>query len=104
MSELPKIDILMATYNGEKYIREQIESLQNQSYRNWTLLISDDGSTDNTLAIVEEMQKKTDHRIEVAATLLAISILQGASSLNFPFSVDNTLSDQGDFFHFIIIN
>jgi rhamnosyltransferase len=57
VSELPKIDILMATYNGEKYIREQIESLQNQSYRNWTLLISDDGSTDNTLAIVEEMQK-----------------------------------------------
>ena len=50
-----KIDILMATYNGEKYIREQIESLQNQSYNNWTLLISDDGSTDNTLAIVEEM-------------------------------------------------
>ena len=48
----------MATYNGEKYIREQIESLQNQSYRNWTLLISDDGSTDNTLATVEEIQKK----------------------------------------------
>lgn len=66
LSELPKIDILMATYNGEKYIREQIESLQNQSYNNWTLLISDDGSTDNTLAIVEEMQK-TDQRIEVVA-------------------------------------
>ena len=66
LSKLPKIDILMATYNGEKYIREQIESLQNQSYRNWTLLISDDGSTDNTLAIVEAMQK-ADHRIKIVA-------------------------------------
>ncbi len=64
--ETPKIDILMATYNGEKYIREQIESLQNQTYSNWTLLISDDGSTDNTLAIVEEMQK-IDQRITIVA-------------------------------------
>ncbi|MEG2756319.1 MAG: glycosyltransferase, partial [Mucinivorans sp.] len=37
-----QILILMATYNGEKYIKEQIESLLNQSNKNWDLLISDD--------------------------------------------------------------
>jgi len=42
------IDILLATYNGEKYIKEQIESILNQTYKNINLIISDDCSTDNT--------------------------------------------------------
>lgn len=57
------IDILLATHNGEKYIAEQIESLQNQTFTDWRLLVSDDGSTDRTVDIVEEMQKE-DPRIE----------------------------------------
>ncbi|WP_323065234.1 glycosyltransferase, partial [Limosilactobacillus reuteri] len=43
-----KIAILMSTYNGQKYLSEQIESIQKQSYSNWQLYIRDDGSTDNT--------------------------------------------------------
>ena len=42
------IDILLATYNGEKYLKEQIESILNQSYSNIRLIISDDCSTDKT--------------------------------------------------------
>ena len=42
------VTILMATYNGEKYISQQIESIINQTFTNWKLLIRDDGSTDNT--------------------------------------------------------
>ena len=41
------VDILLATYNGEKYIVEQIESILNQTHKEFRLLISDDGSTDN---------------------------------------------------------
>ena len=48
-----KIEILMATYNGEKYIREQINSIISQTYSNWTLLIRDDGSKDDTVKIIQ---------------------------------------------------
>ena len=58
------IDILMATYNGEKYLSEQIESILNQTYSNFRLLISDDCSKDGTRKILEEYEKK-DNRITV---------------------------------------
>ena len=60
----PKIEILLATYNGEKYVGEQIDSIINQTYRNWILLIRDDNSKDNTLEILKEYEKK-DNRIKV---------------------------------------
>lgn len=50
------IEILMATYNGEKFIREQIDSILTQSYTDWHLTISDDGSTDETVAIIDDYQ------------------------------------------------
>ncbi len=56
------IDILMATYNGEKYIEAQLLSLQSQTYKEWNLLIHDDGSTDNTVEIIQKYTK-LDHRI-----------------------------------------
>lgn len=59
-----KIDILMATYNGEKYLKEQIESILNQSYKNINLIISDDCSKDNTRKILEEYENK-DKRVKV---------------------------------------
>ena len=48
------VAILMATYNGIRYIKEQIESLLNQSYGDWTLYIHDDGSTDGTQAVIQD--------------------------------------------------
>lgn len=50
----PHVTILMATMNGERYLPEQLDSLKNQSHKNWQLIISDDGSTDNSLNIVNE--------------------------------------------------
>ena len=49
-----KIDILMATYNGEKYIKEQIDSIIGQTYQNWQLIIRDDCSNDQTITIIDE--------------------------------------------------
>ena len=49
-----KIDILMATYNGEKYLREQLDSILNQSFKDFILFISDDCSKDTTRQILEE--------------------------------------------------
>lgn len=60
----PSIRIMMATYNGEKYLREQIESIINQTYNNWNLIIQDDGSEDGTWAILE-MFTQNDPRIAI---------------------------------------
>lgn len=48
------VAILMATYNGEKYLQQQIDSIINQSYKYWDLFIHDDGSLDNTINILQQ--------------------------------------------------
>lgn len=48
------IAILLSTYNGEKYIKEQIDSLLNQSIADWFLMIRDDGSSDRTIEIIKD--------------------------------------------------
>ena len=58
------IDVLMATYNGEKYVAEQIESILNQTYSAIRLLISDDASTDGTRQILQDYAEK-DKRIQL---------------------------------------
>lgn len=62
----PRIDILMAAYNGSKYIGEQIGSLQGQTYRQWTLLVSDDCSTDDTCNKVLSFSEQ-DERIKLVS-------------------------------------
>jgi glycosyltransferase involved in cell wall biosynthesis len=52
------VAILMCTYNGEKFIREQLDSIEAQDYKNWTLYVNDDGSKDRTLSILKAYQKK----------------------------------------------
>ena len=54
--------IMMASYNGERFIKEQIESIIAQTYQNWRLIIQDDGSTDCTVSMIEQFVK-TDPRI-----------------------------------------
>lgn len=53
-----KVQILLATYNGEQFLQQQIESLLQQTYTDFTILIRDDGSTDKTLEIIESYQQK----------------------------------------------
>lgn len=62
----PTVDILMATYNGERFVGEQIESIQHQTYQNWRLLVSDDCSSDGTLDVVKAYAAK-DSRISVVS-------------------------------------
>lgn len=45
--------ILLATYNGEKYLKKQLESLHNQTYKNFEIIARDDGSSDNTVEILK---------------------------------------------------
>lgn len=75
---LDRIDILLATYNGEQYIHEQIQSIITQKYTNWTLLISDDCSSDDTLNILREYEKM-DSRIHIVSH----GIRYGSAQANF---------------------
>lgn len=52
----------MATYNGAKFLSDQIQSIQGQTYSSWTLLVRDDRSEDNTLQIIVELSAR-DRRI-----------------------------------------
>ena len=55
------IAVLLATYNGERFLREQIESLYAQTIKDWTIYVHDDGSTDGTKAILDEYVEKKDN-------------------------------------------
>ncbi len=57
------IDILLAAFNGEKFIKEQIDSILNQTCRDWQLLIRDDGSTDATVQIIKSYTGKFPDKI-----------------------------------------
>ena len=57
----PLVSVALGTYNGEKYLKEQIDSILNQTYRNIELVITDDCSTDNTPVILREYADKYDN-------------------------------------------
>ena len=59
---MPKVSIVLPTYNGEKYIRESIDSVMNQTFTDWELIIVNDCSSDGTVEIINEYVKM-DKRI-----------------------------------------
>ena len=61
---LPRSAVAMATYNGEAYLKEQVDSILSQTCSDFELQISDDASTDGTLAILEAYSAK-DPRVHV---------------------------------------
>lgn len=60
-----RVDILLPTYNGEKYLYTQILSLLNQTYSNIHLYVRDDGSTDKTLGILQKIHKKYPQKVSL---------------------------------------
>lgn len=57
---MKKFSIVVITYNFEKIILECLESIKNQSYKNFEIIISDDGSKDKTIEICEKWKKEND--------------------------------------------
>lgn len=58
------VSIITPTFNSEKYILETIESVKNQTYHNWEMIIVDDCSNDNTVSLIKNEIRK-DHRIRL---------------------------------------
>lgn len=61
---MAEISVIMPAYNTEKYIRQSIESILNQTYEDFELIVVDDGSTDDTLNIIENY-KNQDSRVKL---------------------------------------
>ena len=62
MSSLqPLVSIIIATYNGEKYLQEQLTTIINQTYKNIEIIICDDDSTDGTIGIVKNFSKNNSN-------------------------------------------
>lgn len=59
---MPEISIVLPTYNGEKYLKQSIESILGQTYTDWELIVVNDCSTDSTQEIIDFYRKK-DTRI-----------------------------------------
>lgn len=55
---MPKVSVIMSTYNGGKFIQRAIDSLLNQTYKDFEIIICDDGSTDDTLSLLDSYSKK----------------------------------------------
>ena len=60
---MEKVIVLLASYNGEKYLRDQLDSLINQTYPNWECLVIDGGSKDNTIDILK-LYKQKESRVD----------------------------------------
>ncbi len=62
------VTVLLATYNGEKYLEEQLKSILDQTYSDFRIVIRDDGSTDNTIEIINRYAEIFPDKIEVCPT------------------------------------
>ena len=81
----PDISVIMSVYNGEEYLRESVESVINQTFRNWELIIINDCSTDSTGEILADLASKDD-RIKVYTNEVNLKL---PSSLNKAISLCN---------------
>ena len=94
---MERVDILVATCNGEKYVKEQIDSILNQTYENIRVIVSDDRSDDNTPKILKEIAK-SDKRVILNLQKERLGVIN-----NFEFLLKQVksnfymFSDQDDF-------
>ncbi len=99
----PHVVIAMCTLNGGAYLDEQLESFEHQHHKNWSLWISDDGSTDNTLEILERWKKRWlgAHDLKIVSGPergAATNFLSLLCNPNLPTAYV-ALSDQDDVWH-----
>lgn len=78
---MAQIDILMAVYNGAKYIEEQIDSILHQTYSDLHLTIRDNASEDNTVQIIEEMIKNYPDKITLICSLENVGVIGNFAAL-----------------------
>ncbi len=66
LQDRPKVSVLISNYNYVEYVAEAIDSVLEQTYQNFELIIADDGSTDNSIAVISDYCLR-DSRISLIA-------------------------------------
>lgn len=92
-SQLPLITVLLCTFNGARFLAAQLASIEQQTHTNWRLIVSDDGSTDDTLAIVQHFADRVSQPVEVRS-----GPRRGPAANFLSLATDPTL--EGDLFAF----
>jgi len=98
---MPKVVILLSTYNGVQYLQEQIRSIERQTFRDWVLLVRDDGSSDDTYKALEKL-KLEESRICLLPKQENIGVIQSFAALAeeaiklFPEAAYFMFADQDD--------
>ena len=90
MSANTKIAVLLSTYNGEKFLGEQLDSLLAQSHKNFILVVRDDGSRDRTVSILESYAGDHPERIH----LISRDGVNMGASASFAFLADYVLKSK----------
>lgn len=75
------IDILLSTYNGKKYLATQLDSILNQTYQQWNLIIRDDGSSDSTRSILNQYLTKYPDKITIIESSKNIGVIKSFETL-----------------------
>lgn len=88
MPKIPEISIVLPTFNGAQYIKASIQSVVNQSFKDWELIIVNDGSTDQTQRILDEVSQKYKN----------IRIYNNPTNKGLPYSLNKGFSEaKGDY-------
>jgi hypothetical protein len=98
LSSSAEVEVLLATYNGERFLREQMESILAQDYENLRLLARDDGSSDATVAILHDFGRRFPGRVRILPTEYATGSARDNFLLLMQASTANYIcfSDQDD--------
>lgn len=95
----PLVSIVVATYNGERFLREQLDSIIGQSYSNLEIIIQDDGSSDATMTVLETY-KKRDQRVQLFQNKKKLGINKNFFDLIAKSTGEYiAISDQDDIWH-----
>ena len=86
----PKIAILLSTYNGTKYLEEQLDSILNQTYSNYVIVARDDGSYDDTIQLLNKYAKKFTDKFH----LLEQDLLNLGASGSFSYLIEYVLENK----------
>lgn len=95
-----KVSIALATYNGEQYLKEQLESILNQSYLPFEVVIMDDASNDRTLEIAREFASKAPFQVIISSNNETLGYTKNFSNALSNCTGDIVLlCDQDDVWH-----
>ena len=96
----PSFAIILCTHNGENFLRDQLNSILNQTYTEFILFIHDWGSSDRTLEIIDEISNKFSHKVFLIKTGVVPAKESFLRALELSFSKDKfdfyLFSDQDD--------